>query len=93
MHAGDEILIVRLNGILELFSAALKRGVQRRVCNPAFQGGGLTIRIRGYPASFNSEVSDDGQYDQCENYAAEETYDRFHCFRCSPTAVRSSGVQ
>ena len=77
MHAGDEILIVRLNGILEPFSAALKCGAQRRVCNPAFQGGGLTIRVRRYYTCLNAKISDTGQYEQCENYATEETYDRF----------------
>ena len=70
VHPGDQILVARLNGILEPFSVALKRGVQRRVCNPAFQGGGLTIRVRRYDACFNSKVSDAGQHDQCENYVA-----------------------
>jgi hypothetical protein len=47
VHAGDEIPIAQLNGILELFSAALKRGVQRRVCNPPFQSEQLRLTQLG----------------------------------------------
>src|SRR5262249_38407704 len=83
MNADDEILVARLNRIPEPFSVALQRDGQRRVCNPSFQGGGLAIRVRRYHACLNSKVSDAGQHDHCENYAAEETYDRFHCFECS----------
>ena len=50
VHADGKILVARLNGILEPFSVALDRGVQRRVCNPVFQGGRLTIRVRRYDA-------------------------------------------
>jgi hypothetical protein len=71
-----QILIVRLNGIPKPFSVALERGAQRRACNPAFESGGLTVRVRRYDARFNCKVSDAGQHDQRENYAAEETYDR-----------------
>ncbi|MGA8654515.1 MAG: hypothetical protein WB586_00060 [Chthoniobacterales bacterium] len=60
VHAGDQILVARLDGIPEPFGVALERGLQRRVCNPAFQGGELTIRVRRYDACFNSKVSDAG---------------------------------
>ena len=73
VHAGGQILVARLNGIAEPFSVALERGLQRRVCNPTFQGGRLTIRVRRYKTCLNSKVSDARQHDQCENYAAEET--------------------
>jgi hypothetical protein len=40
VNAGDQILVARLNGILEPFGVAIERGGQRRVCNPVFQGRG-----------------------------------------------------
>jgi hypothetical protein len=92
VHADDQILIARLNGTTEPSSIALDRGVQRRVCNPAFQGGGSTIGVRRYEACFNGKISGAGQHDQCENYATEETYDRFHCFRCSASTDRRQRV-
>jgi hypothetical protein len=81
MHTGDQILVTRLNGIREPFRVALERGMQRRHCDPPFQGGGLAIRVRGYEACLNNDVSDEDQHNQCEDYASEETYDRFHCFK------------
>ena len=32
-----------------------------------------------------------GKHDQCEDDAAEETYDRFHCFRCSSSTGHRVG--
>jgi len=50
VHADDQILVVRLNGIREPFRVALERGVQRRLCDPPLQSGGLAIRVRRYEA-------------------------------------------
>jgi Helix-turn-helix domain len=81
MHTGDQILVTRLNGIREPFRVALERGMQRRHCDPPFQAGGLAIRVREYEACLNNDVSDEDQHHQCEDYASEETYERFHCFK------------
>jgi hypothetical protein len=45
VHTGDQILVTRLNGIREPFRVALERGMQRRLCDPPFQGGGLAIPV------------------------------------------------
>ena len=55
VHSGDQILVAWLNGILEPFSVALERGVQRRVCNPAFQGAGLLSAFAGTMPAFTAK--------------------------------------
>jgi len=67
VHADDQILVARLNRIREPLRVTLERRVQRRFCHPAFQGARLAIRVRGYEACLNSEVSNEDQRDQCEN--------------------------
>jgi hypothetical protein len=78
VHARDQILVARLNGIAERLGVALDRSVHRGIRDPTFQGGGLTIRVRRYDACFDSEVPDAGQHGQCEDDTEEETCDRSH---------------
>src|SRR5215813_2619213 len=46
-HAGDQILVARLNGIPESFSVALERSVQRRVCTQLSSAAGLLSAFAG----------------------------------------------
>jgi len=52
VHADDQMLVARLNGILEPYSMALDHGVQRRVCNPVFQASGLLSAFAGTMPAF-----------------------------------------
>jgi hypothetical protein len=67
VHVDDQMLVARLNGILEPYSMALDHGVQRRVCNPVFQASGLLSAFAGtMPAfCFDDKISDADQHDQC----------------------------
>jgi hypothetical protein len=73
VHARDQILVSRLNGIAERFGVALDCGLQRRICDPPFQGGGPAIGIRWHDTCLDREEPHASEYSQCEDDAGEET--------------------
>src|SRR5258708_21184029 len=52
--------------------------MQRRVCNPAFQGGGVTVGGCRYDACLDSEVSEADERGDREDDAQNETCDQSH---------------
>jgi len=78
VHARDQVLFARLNGIAEPLAVALDRGMQRRVCNPAFQGSWLTVGGCRYDARLDSKVSEADERGEREDDTENETCNRSH---------------